>query len=46
MTTNFWWLFAAYAVVWVALIGYAGVLHGRLRKAERDLEILKQSPRS
>lgn len=41
MPQNFWWLFAAYTIVWLALLGYAGSLASRLRRAEKELEKLR-----
>jgi CcmD family protein len=41
MPKNFWWLFAAYSVIWLALFGYVWRLLGRQRELRRDLERLK-----
>lgn len=36
-------LFAALAIVWLAIIGYLVVLSGRLGTLQRELHALKQS---
>lgn len=39
---NFWWLFAAYAVIWVALFGYVARMAGKQQELERELARLTQ----
>lgn len=39
---NFWWLFASYAVIWVALFGYVARMAGRQQELERELKRLEQ----
>ena len=39
---NFWWLFGAYAVIWVALIGYVGRMAGKQQRLERELARLEK----
>lgn len=41
MPNNFWWLFAAYSVIWLALFGYVLKLLGKQSELRRDLERLK-----
>jgi CcmD family protein len=41
MINNFWWVFASYSVVWVAMIVYLGRLFGRQKEVERQLAILE-----
>jgi len=41
MIENFWWVFASYSVVWVAMIAYVGRLMGRQSESERQLKILE-----
>lgn len=41
MIENFWWVFASYSIVWVAMIVYIARLMGRQKEAERQLEILE-----
>ena len=41
MTENFWWVFASYSIVWIAIIIYVARLFGRQREAERQLAILE-----
>ena len=36
-------LFAALAIVWVAIVGYLVLLSGRLSALQRDLDSLKRS---
>lgn len=38
---NFWWLFASYGVIWVAVLGYVGRMGGRQRELERELARLE-----
>ena len=40
MATNFWWLFAAYTIVWGALFLYVARLSGKLRGLEKELQRL------
>ena len=42
MECNFWWLFAAYGIIWLALFGYVIKVLRRQRELERDLERLRQ----
>lgn len=42
MPKNFWWVFAAYTIVWVALFAYVASLVGRQRSLERDVQRLKE----
>jgi CcmD family protein len=39
---NLVFLFAALAIVWVAIVGYLVVLSGRLSALQRELDTLKQ----
>lgn len=39
---NFWWLFAAYAVIWVALLGYVGRMASKQQQLERELRHLQR----
>jgi len=39
---NFWWLFASYAVIWVALFGYVARVAGKQQTLERELKRLEQ----
>jgi len=41
MPQNFWWVFASYSVVWVAVIAYVARLFGRQQQVERDLKRLE-----
>ena len=41
MATNFWWLFAAYTIVWGALFAYVASFATRLRRLQRELAELK-----
>ncbi len=41
MPDHFWWVFAVYGVVWVAIILYLARLSARQAEAERQLEILR-----
>ena len=38
---NFWYLFAAYSVVWVMLFAYIFILHRRLNAISSELAALK-----
>jgi CcmD family protein len=40
---NFWYLFAAFAVVWVVLFGYVVTLVHRQKKITREIESLKEA---
>jgi CcmD family protein len=42
MATNFWWLFAAYTIVWGALFAYVASLAGRLMRVQRELDGLRR----
>ena len=42
MDGNLVFLFAALAIVWVAIIGYLVVLSGRLSALQRELDALKR----
>ena len=43
---NFWWLFAAYAVIWIALFGYVARMASRQQQLERELKQLeREQPR-
>ena len=37
---NFWWLFAAYAVIWVALFAYVARMASRQQELEREMQRL------
>ena len=39
---NLSYLFAAFAVIWVGLLGYVFVLAQRQRRLRRDIELLKE----
>jgi len=39
---NFWWLFAAYGVIWVALLGYVGRMASKQQQLERELRHLQR----
>ena len=39
---NFWWLFAAYGVIWVALLGYVGRVASKQQQLERELRHLQR----
>ncbi len=41
MIHNFWWVFASYSIVWVAMILYLARLMGRQQETERQLKILE-----
>ena len=41
MIENFWWVFASYSIVWVAMILYVARLLGRQAESERQLDILE-----
>ena len=38
---NFWWLFASYAVIWIAMLGYVGKMAGKQQELERELRRLE-----
>lgn len=38
---NFWYLFAAYTVVWAVVLGYVLSLYARERSLRREVEALK-----
>jgi CcmD family protein len=40
MPHNFWWVFSAYSIVWLAIILYIARLFGRQQEAERQLATL------
>lgn len=42
MKDNFWWLFAAYAVIWLFVFVYVVRLQGRQAEMRRDLERLER----
>jgi CcmD family protein len=42
MPKNFWYLFAAYSVIWVALFTYVLRLMGRAGELRRDLDRLRK----
>ena len=42
MDGNIVFLFAALAIVWVAIVGYLIVLSGRLSSLQRELDTLKR----
>jgi CcmD family protein len=37
---NFWYLFAAYSVVWVGLFAYIYTLYSRQQKIQQELDAL------
>lgn len=39
---NFWFLFAAYTVIWAVILGYVLSLYLRERSLHREVEALKQ----
>lgn len=41
MEENLKWLWAAFSIAWALHIGYLGLLSGRTRKLERQLEDLR-----
>jgi CcmD family protein len=41
MPSKFWWVFAAYVIVWLGIFGYLGSLLGRARTLEREVQRLK-----
>ena len=43
---NFWYLFAAYAFVWGAVLAYIWNIAQRQRGLERDIEALEQAVRT
>ena len=42
MANNFWWLFAAYGVIWVFLFAFVMRLLSRQGELRRDLDQLRQ----
>lgn len=46
MKENFWWLFAAYAVIWLAIYAYVVKLQGQQAKMRRDLAHLEKQQNS
>ncbi len=38
---NFWWLFAAYSVIWLFVFVFVGRLLGRQAEMRRDLDRLE-----
>ncbi len=46
MPHNFWWVFSAYSVVWLAVILYLARLFSRQRDCERQLDALKRERES
>jgi CcmD family protein len=45
MPENFWWVFASYSIVWLAVILYVARLFGRQHQLERDLRRLEDEQR-
>ena len=41
MPNNFWWLFAAYSVIWVAILGFVVRLLSRQSELRKDLNRLE-----
>ncbi len=41
MPNNFWWLFASYSVIWLALFGFVVRLLSRQAELRKDLERLR-----
>jgi CcmD family protein len=41
MVTNLWWLVGAYSLIWIVLFGYVGVLLGKQRNLEREVQRLR-----
>lgn len=39
---NFWYLFAAYTIIWAVLFGYILILLSRQRQLQRDVESLRR----
>lgn len=39
---NFWYLFAAYTIIWAVLFGYILMLVSRQRQLQRDVESLSR----
>jgi CcmD family protein len=39
---NFWYLFAAYSVVWLVLFGYLCSLYTRQRRIKQELDALME----
>ena len=43
MASNLGFLFAAYAVVWVAIFGYAVVLSSQIRQLREEVRLLREA---
>ena len=43
MPNNLGFLFAAYAVVWIALFGYVVLLSGQIRQLRQELRLLREA---
>ena len=41
MSTNFWWLFAAYTIVWAVLFAYVAAMAAKMRRLQREVDGLK-----
>jgi len=41
MPDNFWWVFGAYSIVWLALCFYVARLLGRQSRLEREVQRLE-----
>jgi len=37
------YVIAAYALIWVSLLGFVGVVFNRLRRLEKELDVLEES---
>ncbi|MCE5203395.1 MAG: CcmD family protein [Coriobacteriales bacterium] len=37
------YVIAAYALIWVSLLGFVGVVFSRLRRLEKELDVLEES---
>lgn len=46
MKENFWWLFAAYAVIWLFVYLYVVKLQGQQARMRRDLEQLERQTKN
>jgi CcmD family protein len=46
MPHNFWWVFSAYSIVWLAILVYLGRLSGRQKTCERQLDALTRERES
>ncbi|HCW77461.1 MAG TPA: CcmD family protein [Candidatus Marinimicrobia bacterium] len=42
MNDGFFYLFLAYAVIWISLFIYIWILHGKTKKLSQDLTLLKE----